>query len=244
MKKYCLISTFYCKDCITPSKEESILRFNYDGNKEDFFINFSNEFDPWHYEKINNIFTKRKDLVYGKIILLKQFIEQNILGKYEYICHIDYSDTKFIRSFLEMMKNFESENLDFIISTEKNCWPYFDVVKTWVQYDIPNTEFEYVNSGAIIAKTEKFLFYLEKLSSLSLNSNINFWDDQGVWQFYNLTEEKINSDKSCKYFFSTAHLDNSYFEIKDNILTTKFGTQPYLIHDNSSFSLNLRNVIN
>jgi hypothetical protein len=34
-------------------------------------------------------------------------------------------------------------------------------------------------------------------------------------------------------------LDESYYTIENKIIKTKFNTEPYLIHDNSSFSLNL-----
>ena len=49
----------------------------------------------------------------------------------------------------------------------------------------------------------------------------------------------LNADKDAKYFFSTALLDESYYTIENKLIKTKFGTYPYLIHDNSSFSLNL-----
>jgi len=88
-----------------------------------------------------------------------------------------------------------------------------------------------------------FYNYLVNLIDLCLNSNIDFWDDQGVWQYYNLAIKELNADKNCKYFFSTALLDESYYSIENNLIKTKFNTYPYLIHDNSSFSLNLINKI-
>lgn len=244
MKKYALCTTYYCMNCAYPSKEEVKQKFNYDGDLQDLFINFSNEFDPWNKDHLRVGLTGRRDLVYGKIFLLKNFIKLNILGKYEYICHIDYSDTKFSRSFIDMMNLFESENREFIISTEKNCWPYLDTVKKWVDRELEDKEFHYVNSGAVISKTDVYYDYLVTLSELCLNKNIDFWDDQGVWQYYNLSIKKIDSDTDCRYFFSTGLLDESYYTIEeDKRIKTKFGTYPYLIHDNSSFSLNLTQKI-
>jgi len=236
MKKYSLITTYYCKDCNYSTDN----RFNFDGNSEDFYINFSNEFSPFDMDKIPYVgVTKRRDLVYGKIFLLKDFIEKNILDKYEYLCHIDYSDTKFSGSFMEMMKKFESSNMDFIISTEKKCWPYLHSVNNWLDSPSSDEEFKFINSGAIISKTEKFLLYLNKLIDICLNENIDFWDDQGVWQYYNLKIEKLNADTNCEYFFSTSELDETYYTIENNKIKTKFETYPYLIHDNGSFNLNL-----
>jgi len=236
MKKYSLITTYYCKDCNYSTDN----RFNFDGNSEDFYINFSNEFSPFDMDKIPYVgVTKRRDLVYGKIFLLKDFIEKNILDKYEYLCHIDYSDTKFSGSFMEMMKKFESSNMDFIISTEKKCWPYLHAVNNWLDSPSSDEEFKFINSGAIISKTEKFLLYLNKLIDICLNENIDFWDDQGVWQYYNLKIEKLNADTNCEYFFSTSELDETYYTIENNKIKTKFETYPYLIHDNGSFNLNL-----
>jgi len=236
MKKYSLITTYYCKDCNYSTDN----RFDFDGNSEDFYINFSNEFSPFDMDKIPYVgVTKRRDLVYGKIFLLKDFIEKNILDKYEYLCHIDYSDTKFSGSFMEMMKKFESSNMDFIISTEKKCWPYLHAVNNWLDSPSSDEEFKFINSGAIISKTEKFLLYLNKLIDICLNENIDFWDDQGVWQYYNLKIEKLNADTNCEYFFSTSELDETYYTIENNKIKTKFETYPYLIHDNGSFNLNL-----
>lgn len=243
MKKYALLSTFYCNGCICPSKEDIRNMFNYDGDLKDLHINFSNKFDPWNLEKCVNV-RGRRDLIQGKIFLLKEFIENNILNKYEYVCHIDFSDTRFARSFLEMMNEFENTKQDFIISTEKNCWPYFSSVKTWVDYELLEEEFKFVNSGAIISKTEVLYNYLIELMELSLSNIVDFWDDQGVWQYYNLKVKTLNADRDCKYFFSTALLDESYYTIENNKIRTKFGTFPYLVHDNSSFSLNLKNKIN
>lgn len=244
MKKYALATTYYCLNCPCPTKEQLKDRFNYDGDLEDIHINFSNQFDPWHKDSLNVGSSGRKDLVFGKIFLLKDFIKDNILNNYEYVCHIDYSDAKFARSFIDMMKDFESTKENFIISTEKKCWPPLDVVKNWVDFSIEEKEFHYINSGAIISKTEIYYDYLNKLSDICLTENIDFFDDQGVWQYYNLKIKNLNSDKETKYFFSTGLLDDSYYTIDENKkIKTKFGTYPYLIHDNSSFSLNLINKI-
>lgn len=243
MKKYALTTTYYCTNCKCPSKEELKSRFNYDGDIDDLYINFSDKFDPWHKDELDVGATGRKDLVYGKIFLLRDFIKNNIVNNYEYVCHIDFSDTKFARSFLGMMQDFENTNEEFIISTEKICWPYLDVVKKWLDYPIEEKEFEYVNSGAIISKPEVYLNYLNILSELCLTTGIDFWDDQGVWQYYNLKIKNLNADKICKYFFSTALLDDSYYTMNDKLIKTKFETYPYLIHDNSSFSLHLTNKI-
>lgn len=243
MKKYALATTYYCYGCNTPSKEHLKERFNYDGDLEDLYINFSNTFDPWHKDHLEVGISGRRDLIYGKIYKLKEFIQEHILGKYEYICHIDYSDTKFARSFLEMMEKFEKSEQDFIISTEKNCWPPLGVCNRWVDYELPDNEFYYINSGAIISTPEIYLDYLTKMHTLCEESNIDFWDDQGVWQYYNLVVERLNADNNCTYFFSTGMLNESYFYTNENRIYTKFDTYPFLIHDNSSFSLNLISTI-
>lgn len=241
MKKYCLVTTYYCNECGIPSKESVKSKLNFSADISDLYLNFSNTFSPHNFEKLPYVgISKRKDLVYGKIFLLLEFVKENILGNYEYICHVDYSDVKFCKSFNEMMKKFEDSNEEIIISTEKNCWPYLDTVQTWVNFPLENIEFTFVNSGGVISKVEKFVETLEKLKSLCLTSEIDFWDDQGVWQYLDLSE-KIHKDTNCEYFFSTALLNETYFTLEDKKLTTKFGTEPFVIHDNSSFSLNLTN---
>ena len=139
-----------------------------------------------------------------------------------------------------MMKKFEDSNENIIISTEKDCWPYLDTVQTWVNFPLKNSEFTFVNSGGVISKVEKFVETLNKLKSLCLNSEIDFWDDQGVWQYLDLSEN-IHKDTKCEYFFSTALLNDTYYTLENKKIITKFNTEPFVIHDNSSFSLNLIN---
>jgi len=240
MKKNAVITTYYCNDCLEPSKDQLKKKFNIDGETEDIFVNFSSEFDPFHIEKILDVgLSKRKDLVFGKIFQLRKFIEQQILGKYDNLLHIDYSDTKFVKSSEDLFQNFIESEKDIVVSTEKNCWPYLDVVSSWFNGSLPIKEFHYINSGAIISKTEKFYEIIQELEKICLTTKIDFWDDQGVWQYYYLIHNNLNIDTKCQFFFSTADLDESYYKLENNIITTKFGTQPYLIHDNSSFSLNL-----
>lgn len=244
MKKYALVTTYYCEDCDRPSEEYLKLRFNCDCDISDIFVNFSNDFSPFNMTKIPDVgASRRRDLVYGKIFKLKTFIENNILGKYEYLCHNDYSDTKFAKSFIEMMTRFEKTSKDLIISTEKSCWPYLNTVSAWANISLEDKEFFYVNSGAIISKVDYFYDILKKLIDICLTFNIDFWDDQGVWQYYNLLIQPFDRDELCEYFFSTAALDESYYSIENNVIKTKYGTEPYLIHDNSSFSLNLTQKI-
>lgn len=239
MKKYSLITTYYAKNIACPSKQETKNKFKYDGPEDDLYINFSDNFDPWHKDHLSVGASGRKDLVYGKIFLLRDFIKKNILNKYEFLCHIDYSDTKFARSFNDMMNKFEASGRDFCIATEKTCWPYLETVQSWTPEPITLKEFECINSGCILSKTNTFYEYLNKLEDLCLNTNIDFWDDQGVWQYHHIVIEKLEADTLCEYFFCTALLDHSFYSIENNQIKTKFNTYPYIIHDNSSFSLNL-----
>lgn len=244
MKKYSLITTLYGYNIEKPSINELIAKFNYDGYVEDFYVNFSKKFSPQNFEQIPNVgMSKRKDLIYGKIFLLKKFLITNILNKYEYVCHVDFSDIKFNQSFLSMMEKFIISKMDFIISTEKNAWPYIQEMQKWVNSEINRKEFEFLNSGALISKTNLLIEYLDELEKICLNTNIDFWDDQGVWQYYDLKIENLNKDTKTEFFFSTALLDENYYEIVNNKIKTKFGYIPYILHDNSSFSLNLTQKI-
>ena len=244
MKKYALVTTYYCNGCSEPSNEYLKSKFNFDGDEKDIYVNFSNEFDPFKMDKIPFVgVTRRRDLVYGKIFLLKKFIKNNILGKYEYVIHIDFGDTKFSRSCNDMVEKFIETDQNIIISTEKNCWPYLESVQKWTSKILTNEEFSFLNSGAIISKTDVFYQILETLEKICLTSDLDFWDDQGVWQYYHLNVQELNLDKTCDLFFSTGLLDNSYYSIENNTIITKFKTKPYLIHDNSSFSLNLTKQI-
>ena len=226
MKKYCLISTYYGMNTKHPSKNDVKNKFLYDGKNDDIYINFDNSFDPWNTGHLSVGVSGRKDLVYGKIFLLKNFIEKNILNKYEFLCHIDYSDVKFARSFNEMMDKFVGSGKDFLIATEKNCWPDIHVVEQWAKKTLEPKEFTYINSGCILSKVDLFYKYLNELINLCLTSNIDFWDDQGVWQYYHTTICPLVSDKTCEYFFCTALLDDTFYNIENGKIKTKFYNYP------------------
>ena len=246
MKRHCLVTTYYSNGGISPTAEQVKIKFNSDVSGDDIFVNFSNTISPHKTDLIPNIgCSRRKDLVFCKIFMLNSFIKRNIVGKYEYVCHIDYSDTKFCRSYNEMMETIISSNKEIIISTEKQCWPYIDTVSTWKtpRPSLENKEFKYLNSGALFAKTEVLIKILKDLENICLTSDIDFWDDQGAWQYYDLFISSIEKDHRSEYFFSTGLLDESYYIKEDGKITTKFGTKPFLIHDNSSFSLNLTHKI-
>jgi hypothetical protein len=239
-----IITTYYCNSCNLPTKQELKDKFAFDINEDDFYINFGDYFDPFNTKQIPDIgISKRKDLVYGKIFKLRKFFEEKILNRYDNILHIDYSDTKFSRSSEQLFNEFSDTGLDIVISTEKKCWPYIETVRSWFNTNFEEKEFFYVNSGAVIAKTEKFYEILLALEKICLEIPIDFWDDQGVWQYYSLKENNLPKDENCKFFFSTAELNNEYYTLENGVITTKFGTKPYLIHDNSSFSLNLTKKI-
>jgi hypothetical protein len=246
MKPSCLVTTYYSEGGREPTKEELKIKFNADCSSEDIFVNFSRDISPSNTKIIPNIgLSKRKDLVYSKIFLINKFIKNNLIGKYEYICHIDYSDTKFCRSYRNMMERLIDNNTDFIISTEKNCWPYLETVESWdiKKNKLENIDFKYLNSGAFVSKTSTLVSILDELENICLTKEIDFWDDQGVWQYYDLYVNKLIKDHTCEYFFSTGFLDETYYKKIKNKIITKFDTEPYLIHDNSSFSLNLINTI-
>ena len=110
-----------------------------------------------------------------------------------------------------MMDKFINSGEDFIISTEFKAWPTIDVINTWVNYTVEEgNEFTFVNSGSIISKTQIMYEYLVKLKDLLFNTSIDFGDDQGVWQYYNLEVEPLNKDTDCTYTFSTPLLDDTY----------------------------------
>ncbi len=239
-----IVSTYYCTDCVEPTKEFCKSKFNHDNLEEEFILNFSDYFDPFKTDKIPYVGkTKRKDLVYGKIFLLRKFFEERLLGKYDNVVHIDYMDTKFSRSSKELFEKFINSKEDIVISTEKNCWPYIETVSEWVGSKLPHKDFLYINSGAVIGKVDVFYDKLKKLERICLETNIDFWDDQGVWQYLNLTEGGITKDDKSQYFFSTALLDNTFFTRDSEGIKTKFKTFPFLIHDNSSYSLGLTHTI-
>jgi hypothetical protein len=137
------------------------------------------------------------------------------------------------------MNEFRNSGKKITISTEKTAWPYIETLREWAKRDLNDNEFSFLNSGFVLSEVKTFHSILCDLERICLETNIDFWDDQGVWQYYDLMKNNIDKDHKSLYCFSTALLDETYYEIKNGKLKTKFGTEPYVIHDNSSFSLNL-----
>lgn len=248
MNNFCFVTTSYCENCEELSSQHLKLKFNIDCSEDNVFANFSNNFSPFNHSNIPNIgATRRKDLVYGKIFKLYDFLENKIKNNFEYVCHFDFSDTIFCRSAEKMMNKFINEKKEFLICAEKPCWPYFDAVIKW---GTPVTNLinddskiaNFLNSGVIISKTSILLCLLEKLKHICLTSNIDFWDDQGVWQYYyNFIDNSLPVDFNSEFTICTAFLKEDNFKIEDKklIVNNEHRTLPYIIHDNSSFSANL-----
>ena len=245
MNQYCFITTSYCCGCHEPTKEYIKNRFNIDAELTSIFVNFSNDFSPNDYTKMPFVgATKRRDLVYGKIFKLYDFIVNCVENKFEYICHFDFNDTFFCRSATEMMDKFISEGKDFLICAEKPCWPYIDTVMRWgvPTRHIPQADTNianYLNSGVIIAKTSYLLQILNKLKELCLTKSIDFWDDQGVWQYYYFyMNQELNVDYDSEYTICTSFLKDDNFSLENNkvVVNNCKKSTPFIIHDNSSFS--------
>jgi hypothetical protein len=64
-----------------------------------------------------------------------------------------------------MIDKFIATGEDIIVSTEKKCWPYLDFVSNWVDKELEDKEFFYLNSGAIISKTTTFYEILKELEN-------------------------------------------------------------------------------
>jgi FkbM family methyltransferase len=164
---------------------------------------------------------------YYKVIGLLDYIEKNIVNKYDYILFMDATDTNFISTPENIIKDFKSFNCSVLFGAEYGLWPHTKFVSLY-ENKTKRTDKFYLNSGFYIGYTEKIVHYLKDMISQDY-----YRDDQGSWTAVYLLNQDIEIDQECKIFFS------SYLSKKDVII---YGNNAKLknlnasiIHDNGPY---------
>jgi len=168
-------------------------------------------------------------IFYYKVIGLLEYIEKNILGKYEYILFLDATDTNFISSPEDIITTFKEHDCSVLLGAEYGLWPVTNYTHLYDEKSKLSDKF-YLNSGTYIGYTDKIVFHLKDIIEKKYQEGI---DDQGRWSIQYLLNNDIKIDQECKVFFST-YLSKKDVLIDNNVVTLKNITA-CIIHDNGPY---------
>lgn len=179
-------------------------------------------------------------LYFHKVIKLYEYIQENLIGKYDYILFLDATDTNFYTNPENIVDKFKATNHSIVFCAEKGLWPltkYSDLYET-KRKDSP---IPYLNSGAYIGYVDKISDYLKEMIEKDHHK-----DDQGSWQIQYLLNEDILVDQECNFFFST-YKTKEYINLLSENNVELIGINPFIIHDNGPWgedSIKLTEILN
>jgi len=201
-------------DYYEPSFYKNALKYF---NEEDIHIVRHNQYSKTSfYEK----------LFFYKVVKLLEYIEQNILGKYDYILFLDGTDTNFIKSPNDIVEKFLKLNCSIVMGAEANLYPGTNYDHLYDKKRVVS-ESKYLNSGTYFGFTNKIVDHLRDIIEKEYQTGI---DDQGRWTIQYLLNDDIIIDQEKDFFFSTYNT-GKYVKI-DNNSVELIDSNAFIIHDN------------
>jgi hypothetical protein len=171
-------------------------------------------------------------LYYYKIVKVFEYIENNIIGKYEYILFLDATDTNFIKPIENIIQKFKQLNCSIVMGAEKGLWPPTNYNHLYENKRMIN-DTKYLNSGTYFGYTEKIQHHLRDIMEKEYQTGI---DDQGRWAIQYLLNDDIIIDQERNFFFST--LDSKDSVIVDDEKIYLLNSDAFVIHDNGPINEN------
>jgi hypothetical protein len=194
-------------------------------------LKYFNE-DDIHIVRLTNLITDGSyydKLFHYKVIGLLDYIQTNIVGKYEYIVFLDATDTNFISSPENIINIFKEYDCSVLLGAEYGLWPVTNYTHLYDEKPKLSDKF-YLNSGTYVGYTDKISFHLNDIIEKKYQEGI---DDQGRWSIQYLLNDDIKIDQECKVFFST-YLSKKDVIIENDIVSLNNLTA-CIIHDNGPF---------
>ena len=220
MKELAFVTVFfdYPQDA-QPIASKNLAKY---GRMEDLFVaRFSGlPQGTSYYEKLTTY----------KVDYLLPYIQENILGKYEYTLFFDATDVNLFKDPSGIIKDFKTFDADIVFNGERELWPATSKTHLYSEKQILGPA-RYLNSGLYIGTTEKIV---EHLDNLIKGNDLERITDQAIWANYYLEHPEIKLDQKYKLFFST-HKAKEYVDIEEGPVCLR-GISPYLIHDNGPYS--------
>jgi hypothetical protein len=222
MEKVAVITVLYdYPNVFKPTFEKRILN---DLNKDDYYVlRYSSENEGIKEKSYYFKFT------YYRIYKIYDFIEKNILNKYEYFILLDATDVGYvgnISSVIDIMKKYKT---NILFGAEKNLWPQTEYSHLYNK-KIINSDYKFLNAGVFCARPESYLNLLKKIQERKLIELC----DQGNWQIEYLLNEDVTIDYDCCLVLNTFLAKND-LEIKNGNVEFK-KEKPIFVHDNGGFN--------
>jgi hypothetical protein len=157
----------------------------------------------------------------------------------DYVIFCDANDVACFTDIDDLPNQFDLENF-IIVGHEKNMWPPLDRKLTWpdyVDYDKNHmTNRTFLNSGMILAKTQKYVELLQSLVDNVLSTKIpTFNNDQGVFTYYYNKgfHPIIKLDFDSLFVVNTYSRNTNEYRLEDErLISNSTGIKPYFLHDN------------
>jgi hypothetical protein len=202
-----------------------------------FYKNALKYFSPENIHIVRNSGLITNGSYYDKLFFYKtvkvlEYIETNIVGKYEYILFLDATDTNFIKSPEGIIEKFKSLDSSIIMGAEKGLWPPTNYTHLYENKRVINDS-KYLNSGTYFGYTDKIVHHLKDIIEKEYQTGI---DDQGRWSIQYLLNDDIIIDQERDFFFSTLDTKDSVKIENNEVLLLNLGA--YIIHDNGPHNEN------
>lgn len=204
-----------------PTFEEKLLG---DVDKDDYFVvRYFSESDEVKNESYYFKFT------HFRIKKLVSFIQDNILGKYDYFVLLDATDVGYVGNFQSIPNIMEEYNCDILFGGERNNWPNTDWSYLYESKDTP-TPYKFLNAGVFCAKPNEFINHIDTILSRGFFGLC----DQGNWQIEYLLTDGIEIDYNNKLVLNT-YLAKEDIVIENGSAQFKTPT-PIFVHDNGGYN--------
>jgi hypothetical protein len=166
---------------------------------------------------------------YFRIRKLIKFIEETILGNYDYFILLDATDVAYVGGINNIDSIMTEYDCDILFGAERNLWPNTEYSHL---HDIKNidTPYKFLNAGVFCAKTESYVKHIYKI----LERELFGLCDQGNWQIEYLLNDNIKLDYKNKLTLNT-YLAKEDISLENN--KVKFLTnEPIFVHDNGGYN--------
>ena len=169
-------------------------------------------------------------LYFYKIVKVLEYIEQHILGVYDYILFLDATDTNFISSPDNLIEKFNDLSCSIVMGAEKGLWPPTNYTHLYDKKPILN-DYKYLNSGTYFGYTDKIVYHMKQIIEEEYQTGI---DDQGKWTIEYLLSDDIMVDQKQEFFFSTFNSKNNLKIDGKNV--GLLNSNAFIIHDNGGYN--------
>jgi hypothetical protein len=171
-------------------------------------------------------------LYHYKIVVLKEYLEKNIVGNYKYVLFLDGTDTNFIKEPVDLIDKFKKLNCSVILGAEKTMWPNTEFSHLY-ENKRTDTEYKFLNSGTYFGESENILKHINSIIERDCCKGI---DDQGQWSIEYLLSDEVMIDQECNFFFSTLDSKNKITENDGEYHL--INVDAYIVHDNGPYTEN------